>query len=184
VVAAALAFAAVATWFAVRTARPEAQPPPSVTAAASSPTLVFSARPDSAQAAANTPVPEAEATTGTPTPPPAASAPAAALEVSEPSIERREVTQLHDPRFKPSAPAPPAAIGRFEIVVASFRTDARATSVTSEVSGLGLPVRRRVSNGWHQVLCGPFASRPDAEDAQQRLHRAGLSGTHIVPADH
>jgi general secretion pathway protein A len=183
VLAASLAFAAVATWFAVRPARPEAQPPPSVTAAASSPTLVFSARPDSAQAAANTPVPDAATTTGTPTPP-TASAPATALEVSEPPTERREVTQLHDPRFKPSTPAPPAAVGRFEIVVASFRTDARATSVTSEVSGLGLPVRRRVSNGWHQVLCGPFASRPDAEDAQQRLHRAGLSGTHVVPTDH
>ena len=182
VLAASLAFAAVAIWFGIRAARPEAQPPPSVTVAASSPTLVFSARPDSAQAAADTPMPEATATTGTPTPP-MATAPGAALEVPEPRPERREVTQLHDPRFKPSAAAPPAAVGRFEIVVASFRTDARATSVTSEVSGLGLPVRRRVSNGWHQLISGPFASRPDAEDAQQRLQRAGLSGTQIVPTD-
>ena len=93
------------------------------------------------------------------------------------------MTQLHDPRFMPSTAAAPADVGRFDIVVASFRTDARATSVMSEVAGLGLPIRRRLSNGWHQVLSGPFASRPDAEDAQQQLHRAGLSGTQIVPTD-
>ena len=71
---------------------------------------------------------------------------------------------------------------RFDIVVASFRTDARATSVAAEVSALGLPMRRRVLDGWQQVLSGPFASRTDAETAQARLHRAGLTGTQIVPA--
>jgi cell division protein FtsN len=66
-------------------------------------------------------------------------------------------------------------------VVASFRTDERATSVAAEVTALGLPIRRRVSDGWQQVLAGPFASRAEAADAQQRLDRAGLTGTKVVP---
>jgi cell division protein FtsN len=83
-----------------------------------------------------------------------------------------------------AAPAPGAAaaatVARFEIVVASFRTDARAASVAAEVTALGLPIRRRVSDGWQQVLSGPFASRAEAEEAQQRLDRAGLTRTQIV----
>ena len=70
---------------------------------------------------------------------------------------------------------------RFEIVVASFRTDARATSVADEVSALGVSVRRRESDGWQQVIAGPFASRAAAEEAQQRIHGAGLTGTQVVP---
>jgi cell division protein FtsN len=70
---------------------------------------------------------------------------------------------------------------RFDIVVASFRTDARAESVAREVAALGLPIRRRVSDNWQQLVSGPFASRHDAEEAQQRLHGARLTGTQIVP---
>jgi cell division protein FtsN len=65
--------------------------------------------------------------------------------------------------------------------VASFRTDARATSVAVDVTALGLPIRRRVVDDWQQVLSGPFASRAQAEEAQQRLDRAGFTGTQIVP---
>jgi cell division protein FtsN len=71
---------------------------------------------------------------------------------------------------------------RFDIVVASFRTDARATSVSDQVTALGLSVRRRSAGGWQQLIAGPFASRGAAEEAQQRLGRAGLAGTQIVPA--
>jgi hypothetical protein len=39
-------------------------------------------------------------------------------------------------------PAPPAVDIRFDIVVASFRTDGRATSVAEQVSALGVPIRR------------------------------------------
>jgi cell division protein FtsN len=67
-------------------------------------------------------------------------------------------------------------------MVASFRTDARATSVAAEIAALGLPIRRRVADGWQQVVSGPFASRTAAESAQQRIHQAGLTGTQIVPA--
>jgi cell division protein FtsN len=79
------------------------------------------------------------------------------------------------------ATAPPTATGEtFDIVVASFRTDAGATSAAAGFAALGLPIRRRVSNGWQQVLCGPFPSRTDAEGAQQTLVRAGLTDTQIV----
>jgi general secretion pathway protein A len=84
------------------------------------------------------------------------------------------------------APLPPTAArpadGRFDIVVASFRTDARATAVAAEIAALGLPIGRRVSDGWQQVVSGPFASRSEAEEAQQRLQRSGFAGTQIVPA--
>jgi general secretion pathway protein A len=85
-----------------------------------------------------------------------------------------------------TAPAPraPAATGtdeRFDIVVASFRTDARATSAEAAIKALGLPIHRRVSDGWQQVLCGPFESRAQAEEAQRRLGRAGITGTQIAP---
>jgi len=66
-------------------------------------------------------------------------------------------------------------------VVASFRTDARAAAVSLEIASLGLPVRRRVSDTWQQVIVGPFKSRREADDAQQLLQRAGMGGTQIVP---
>jgi general secretion pathway protein A len=97
------------------------------------------------------------------------------------------------PATAPSAPAPTAPAeaaaagqipptGRFDIIVASFRTEARAASVLAEVSNIGLPVRQRALGGWQQVLAGPFASREEAEEARQRLERAGLPNTEIVSA--
>ena len=83
----------------------------------------------------------------------------------------------------PSAAITPSttpAVQGFEIVVASFRTEARAAAVAADVSSLGLPVRVRVSDGWQQVLCGPFGSRAEAEAARQRLDSASLTGAQIV----
>jgi cell division protein FtsN len=64
--------------------------------------------------------------------------------------------------------------------VASFRTEARAASVADQVTALGIAVRRRESDGWQQVVAGPFATRAAAEEAQQRIHGAGLTGTQIA----
>jgi cell division protein FtsN len=157
VLATSLVAAAVAIWLGLRAAnRPTAQTPRSEAAAPASSALTApNARPDPVLAGAPASVPEPAAATGTPTPP-RATAPA------------------------PRAAAATATGERFEIVVASFRTDARATSVAAEVTALGLPIRRRVSDDWQQVLSGPFASRAQAEEAQQRLDRAGLTGTQIV----
>ncbi len=83
----------------------------------------------------------------------------------------------------PSSAKPPLAGttgGDFEIVVASFRTEQRATSVEAEIAALGVPARRRVNGTWQQVICGPFASREAAEEAQARLNRAGFTGTQIA----
>jgi cell division protein FtsN len=170
-----LVAAAVVIWLGVRAANPPtARTPRSAAAAPASSAMTASAmtapnaRRDPLPAAAAASVPEPVAATGTP--PPGASAPA--------------------PRTPPpgaSAPAPRAAAApatgeRFEILVASFRTDGRAASVANEVTELGLPSRRRVSEGWQQVLSGPFASRAQAEEAQRRLDRAGLTRTQIVLA--
>ena len=68
------------------------------------------------------------------------------------------------------------------MLIASFKTESRASSVAAEVTALGLPMRRRVVDTWQQVVSGPFASRAEAEAAQARLHRAGLTGTQIISA--
>ena len=124
---------------------------------------------------------------GGPTP---AAAPVVAPSTPTPSLEPAAV-------LAPASPPPPiaapehaaAAAARgtiapsFEIVVASFRTEARAASATAQVSDAGLPVRRRTAGGWQQVIAGPFASREAADAAHQRLERAGFPATHITSAE-
>jgi len=129
------------------------------------------------------------------TAPPAAASPAPAPrppsqpQASPPAATSPTPSTPVAPVAEPSAAAPPAtdtpasaADQRFDIVVASFRTEARASSVADEVSALGVAVRRREADGWQQVVAGPFASRAAAEEAQQRIHGAGLTGTQIVPS--
>jgi cell division protein FtsN len=60
----------------------------------------------------------------------------------------------------------------------------RASEVAAELTALGQPVRQRTSDGWQQVLAGPFPTREAATAAQERLDRAGYTGTQIVPAPH
>jgi general secretion pathway protein A len=105
-----------------------------------------------------------------------------------PAPERGRASGPASSSARPAPPASAASAGaaapddtRFEIVVASFRTEARAISVVEEVTALGLPAHRRASDAWQQVIAGPFASRAEAEQAQQRIHGSGLTGTQIVP---
>jgi cell division protein FtsN len=135
--------------------------------------------------AISTPEPAAP---GTPSAAPEQPAPGPA---TTPAPTAAPATTTPPPPAAPSTPSAPAASAssdplagaeRFEIVVASFRTEERAAVVASEVMTLGLPMRRRASDGWQQVLAGPFATRADAAVAQQRLEGAGLTGTAIVPA--
>ena len=58
----------------------------------------------------------------------------------------------------------------------------RASQVATELEALGQPVRQRTSDGWEQVLAGPFKTREAAEQAQAKLDQAGYTGTQIVPA--
>jgi len=43
-------------------------------------------------------------------------------------------------------------------------------------------VQRRSLGGWQQVVAGPYASDDLVRAAQQRLARAGFTGTHVNPA--
>jgi cell division septation protein DedD len=79
-----------------------------------------------------------------------------------------------------AAAAPDAILPGFEILVASFRTEARAAAVAAQVTDAGLPARQRGVGGWQQVIAGPFPSREAADAARQRLEGAGLAGTQIV----
>jgi len=115
---------------------------------------------------------------GAPPPQPAATAPA--RPATPPATAPAGAASAPPPTTPAAPPATPAA-ERFEIVVASFRTDTRATAVSTEIAALGLPVRRRVADTWQQVIVGPFKSRQEADDAQQRLQRAGMGGAQIIP---
>jgi hypothetical protein len=152
--------------------------------------VLRSATPEQSQAApsAATPVPPGNRTPSPPVASPsgAASAPAAQPAATSPALSATPPSTAPSgsasapPTTPASATATPAA-ERFDIVVASFRTDARASAVSLEIAALGLPVRRRVSDTWQQVIVGPFKSRQQADDAQQLLQRAGMGGTQIVP---
>jgi cell division protein FtsN len=166
VLAVALVVAVGAGWFGVRAfmTRPAASPPATTAPAASAP-AVPAAVPDKLPAVVPPPGPAPDTAAQAPAPVPAV-----------PLTASRE----------PAPPAPGAtaagAAERFDIVVASFRTESRAASVSEQVTALGLPLHRRVTDGWQQVMAGPFASRTAAAAAQQQLERAGLTGTQIVPA--
>jgi cell division protein FtsN len=58
----------------------------------------------------------------------------------------------------------------------------RASAVAAEVTALGQTVRQRSTDGWEQVLAGPYTTRTAAEQAQEQLSRAGYTDTRIVPA--
>jgi len=164
VLAASLALVAfVAVWYGLRVATPE--------------------KPQAAPSAA-TPVPPGNRAPNRPVASPSDAASAPATAPAQSATPRG--TAPSGPASAPpgtTAAAPPAtpAAERFDIVVASFRTDTRASAVSLEIAALGLPVRRRVSDTWQQVIVGPFKSRQQADDAQQLLQRAGMGGTQIVP---
>jgi general secretion pathway protein A len=167
--AASIALAALVVWFGVRAFLPSGgtQPPqPTAAAPSSGPSTAPTAPP---AAASNRAAPQ--------TPPPNDATAEPARSNPEPPATGGEARAAGEG----PAPASPSAAA-YEIVVASFRTEGRATSVAADLTTLGLPVRRRVASGWQQVLAGPFGSRASAEEAQQRMDRAGFGGTQIVPA--
>ena len=172
--AASAVLATAAIWFGVR-ATQHAAPTPAPTATRSQTSAAPSTPAPSEPEPPLTTDPALPETTRTAPPPSTTTAPSASTPDS--STPRTSTA--------PTTGAPPAATDsaaqHFDIVVASFHTEARATTVAAQVSALTLPVRRRVADGWQQVICGPFTSRPAAEAAQQSLDRAGLTGTQIVP---
>ena len=117
------------------------------------------------------------------TPPPAAvttPSPPAPVPSSFPA-QIEAVPLVSAERPNPSAAAATAETSAgFEIVVASFRTEVRATEVVEQLTNGGQNVRQRSVGGWQQVVAGPFASRTAAEEAQRLLEREGFTGTQIV----
>jgi general secretion pathway protein A len=173
VLAASLMLTAAVIWFAVRVVSTPAPEP-----AAEEPTPPPAAAPPSpAGTPATSQPPPVAAPPSSPAIPPGPAAP-------PPVTDPLGLPAAPSTATAPTTPRPPAATTagqRFEIVVASFRTETRAASVAAEVTGLGLPMRRRMAEGWQQVLAGPFPSRAQAEEAQKRLDAAGLTGTQLVP---
>ena len=121
-------------------------------------------------------------------PGPAAQPPSA---VAAPTPPPATPPHAADPAPTQTAPArepSPAAQGSttppggesYELVVASFRTEARATEVATQIAAMGQKVRQRSLGGWQQVLAGPFASKEAADEAQQQLNRAGFTQTVMV----
>ena len=108
----------------------------------------------------------------TPSPPaPVPSSLSAQIDAAPPAAER----------LNPSAAAATVETSDgFAILVASFRTEVRATEVVEQLTNAGQRVRQRSVGGWQQVVAGPFASRTAAEDAQGLLEREGFTGSQIV----
>jgi general secretion pathway protein A len=110
---------------------------------------------------ATTPAPAA------PVPPPVATVPAA------PS------------QNQPAATAVPGA--SFSVLVASFRQPDEATTLSTQLRELGLPVRGvRVVSGasgvWHQVLVGPYGDAAAAARGQARVRQIpGYADARIIP---
>jgi general secretion pathway protein A len=160
-IAATVAVVAIA-WFGVRSAARRSPGEP-VSAPAPAPSPAQPTRP--AQAASTPAAPPPEPASA---PPPAQTNPMA----PPPAPPRAAATP---------PPAPPPSGAAFEIVVASFRTEARAADVVTAITALGEPVQKRFLGGWQQVVAGPYASDDLVRAAQQRLARAGFTGTHINP---
>jgi cell division protein FtsN len=132
-----------------------------------------------------TPPPARPAQTAAPVPGPAAATPATKPESPAAAVPQPPASSAGVSAPKPTAgaPAPAAAGTRFDVVVASFRTEARAAAIGASVAALNLPVRQRVADGWQQIVVGPFNSRAEAESAIGRLDRAGLTGAQIVASE-
>ncbi len=145
----------------------------------------FGTRGSSAPPAAAPAAPAAAPGPSAPAPTPAAATPPGAApaptttEPGRPAQSGGGTPQATGPEAAAAEPTAPGS--RFEIVVASFRTDSRAATVAAEVTALGLTHRARtVGDGWRQVLVGPYSTRAEAEAVQQRLDDAGLSASQIV----
>jgi len=71
------------------------------------------------------------------------------------------------------------------IQIAAFRQLDRATSVTQQLRGAGLPAFRRIEPGGlrHLVLVGPYVTEGEIQAAQQTLSDQGFRQTKVVRED-
>ena len=135
------------------------------------------------------------------TQPPAATTPAATAPAA-PAADSTAATPAGAAASAPAAPAPaapaapaptpsaaaastatpPARPGSYQITVASFRTEQRATDVAATISKqVPAVVRTDTTGTWFRVIAGPFPSRDAALAAQEQIARGGFQGTQVSP---
>src|SRR5262245_47461432 len=124
----------------------------------------------------------------TTTPPPAAPLDAVSTAATNrpapsapvPPVVASEIAKPAPVPAKPAASAAVPAADSFLIIVSSFRTRDRSMQVAADVVALGLPATVRSASGWEQVVVGPYATRPEAVAARDRLEDAQFEGTKIA----
>ncbi|MGE3511437.1 MAG: AAA family ATPase [Vicinamibacterales bacterium] len=82
----------------------------------------------------------------------------------------------------PEALAPLLEASGYEVLVASFRSNARADELVAVLRRLELPAYvQPAPEGWLAVAVGPYVSRDEAQDAQSRVAEVHLNDSRIVP---
>jgi len=122
--------------------------------------------------AAATPAPAA----ATPAPRPASPSPAAARPTPAPV----RPTPAPPRATPPPAAHPAAAAGAFAIQVGAFKDRAGADALAARLKGKGLPAQVMTAGDLFNVRVGPYTSRPDAEQVQNRLRDQDSLKTFIV----
>jgi general secretion pathway protein A len=136
-----------------------------------------------------------------PSPAPNAGAPAASVPAANVAIEQPRSGPAPGPAAAPApgvvapataspstaaatsprtaTPAPPES---YQVVVAAFRTEQRATTVADGIRTSGLPVTTRLdSTGtWYSIVVGPYRTSAEAQTAQASLTRQGFADTRVT----
>lgn len=157
-----LALVAIGAWWATRANTPQSEiAPPSAPLAPAAPGGAATPPAPATAPAAATPAP----TSGTTSP----AAPAAKPAVATANGSAATTAGPTDSRES------------YRIVIASFKTAARAQQVASDLQQqqLAATVRADPSNTWHQVVAGPYPSIDAARQAQRAIERAGFAETQI-----
>ncbi len=167
-IAATVAAVAAVGWWA--TSGSQRQPPPQTGSTASAP----------AAAASEPRPPQPSQDSGTAAEP--ADAPGGSSAARPPIAGGDAGVAASSSSTPPSSPEVDAGAERFEIAVAAFRTEARASEVVTSLKALQIPASVRIdSTGtWQQVMAGPFATRDAAQAAQEALTQAGYTDTRIT----
>lgn len=157
-----LALVAIGAWWATRANAPQSESAaPAVPLAPATP-----------GDAATPPAPATPPATGTPAPTPGATSPAAPA--AKPAVASANGSAA-------TAAAPTGSRESYRIVIAAFKTAARAQQVASDLQQqqLATTVRADPTNTWHQVVAGPYPSIDAARQAQRTIERAGFTDTQI-----
>jgi general secretion pathway protein A len=120
---------------------------------------------------------------------------------ADPPAERRGDAEVAPTPAIPSSSAPATAQGEaapappvspppddstktvYQIAVAAFRTERRASEVSAAIAAQGLPASTRstAAGSWYQVVVGPFATAEAADTVQRRLAREGFGDARVSP---